>query len=216
MVVGLCGRMGTGDCVWGSMVLTYSYLLVLTRTYSYLLVFTRTCIRFVSEEVFLSKQFAVFMMLLHLRLLWAFADRKWFLEEGGAWNAVRMFFKEQGGEMGVGGAVAGGAVAGGVKRRRRLELTNERIASMVFASNFLGILCARSLHYQFYSWYFHSIPFILMGSRVPIWCTLPVLAMIEWCWNVFPSTVQSSGVLLGCHLAMLYLAYVHSGWPQSC
>jgi alpha-1,3-mannosyltransferase len=163
-------------------------------------------VRCVSEEVFLSRQFAVFMMLLHLRLLWAFADRKWFLEEGGAWNAVRMFFKNQGGEMDAGGTVTG------VKGRRR-DLTNERIASMVFVSNFIGILCARSLHYQFYSWYFHTIPFLLMGSRVPIRYTLPVYAMIEWCWNVFPSTVESSGVLLGCHMALLYLAYVHSGWP---
>ena len=170
-------------------------------------------VRFVSEEVFLSRQFAIFMMMLHLRLLWAFADKKWFFEEGGAWNAVRLFFKKQGGEEGVGGTVAGAAVAGGAKRRRR-ELTNDRIASMVFVSNFLGILCARSLHYQFYSWYFHTIPFILMGSRVPIRYTLPVFAMIEWCWNVFPSTVQSSSVLLGCHMTMLYPAYVHSGWPS--
>lgn len=33
--------------------------------------------------------------------------------------------------------------------------------STLFVSNFLGIITARSLHYQFYIWYFHTLPLLL-------------------------------------------------------
>lgn len=36
----------------------------------------------------------------------------------------------------------------------------------LFTANLLGICVARSLHYQFYSWYFHSLPYLLF-STVP-------------------------------------------------
>ena len=32
---------------------------------------------------------------------------------------------------------------------------------------------------------------------------LGLLLAIEYCWNVFPSSVASSSVLFGCHLVML-------------
>ena len=43
------------------------------------------------------------------------------------------------------------------------------VALSMFTCNLIGILCARSLHYQFYSWYYHSIPLILLYVRgVPL------------------------------------------------
>ena len=35
------------------------------------------------------------------------------------------------------------------------------ITWLFFVCNFVGIVCARSLHFQFYVWYYHSLPFLL-------------------------------------------------------
>uniref|UniRef100_A0A8C5M8Z9 Dol-P-Man:Man(5)GlcNAc(2)-PP-Dol alpha-1,3-mannosyltransferase n=1 Tax=Leptobrachium leishanense TaxID=445787 RepID=A0A8C5M8Z9_9ANUR len=86
------------------------------------------------------------------------------------------------------------------------RLSANQIVFVLFSSNFLGVMFSRSLHYQFYVWYFHSLPYLL-------WCTstaaLPglakilILGFIELSWNTFPSTIFSSCVLHLCHGAIL-------------
>lgn len=84
-------------------------------------------------------------------------------------------------------------------------LTAEYIAHVLFVSNMIGIIFARTLHYQFYSWYFHTIPMILWQTNARPWIgRFFILAFIEYAFNVFPATCQSSltlqmahGVILG-------------------
>jgi len=101
------------------------------------------------------------------------------------------------------------------------------IPLLLFTSNLIGITFARSLHYQFHSWYFHQVPFLLaMGGawnsvilgyvniylfvesrrdyrqekltfRAVLW------SMIEYGWATFPSTTLSSGLLFTAHIIML-------------
>ncbi|MFS8008310.1 putative dolichyl-P-Man:Man(5)GlcNAc(2)-PP-dolichol alpha-1,3-mannosyltransferase [Helianthus anomalus] len=37
----------------------------------------------------------------------------------------------------------------------------------MFTGNFVCIVCARSLHYRFYSWYFYSLPYLLWRTPFP-------------------------------------------------
>lgn len=69
------------------------------------------------------------------------------------------------------------------------------IVSLLFLSNFIGVVFARSLHYQFYVWYYHSLPLLLWiaSERLPVVARLLLLACVEYSWNVFPATAQSSG-----------------------
>ena len=74
----------------------------------------------------------------------------------------------------------------------------------LFMSNFIGVVFARSLHYQFYVWYFHQLHYLLWCcNKFPVVLKLLILGVVEICWNTYPSTVESSGALALCHALML-------------
>lgn len=77
----------------------------------------------------------------------------------------------------------------------------------MFIVNFIGIVCARSLHYQFYSWYFHSLPYLLWTNNFSVIVRFLLLALIEMCWNTYPSTSFTSVLLHVCHITVLYGVY---------
>eukprot|EP00842_Homolaphlyctis_polyrhiza_P003548 jgi/Hompol1/4194/HPOL_001750-RA len=83
------------------------------------------------------------------------------------------------------------------------QLSVDDMLLIMFSCNLIGITTARSLHYQFYSWYFFTIPYLLWRTRLHVALKLAIFAAIEWAWNVYPSTNTSSGVLLVCHIAIL-------------
>ncbi|TRY70011.1 hypothetical protein TCAL_06124 [Tigriopus californicus] len=73
----------------------------------------------------------------------------------------------------------------------------------MFMSNFIGVALARSLHYQFYVWYFHQLHYLFWCVRMPSVLRLCLLGLIELCWNTYPSTIWSSGLLHSSHLLLL-------------
>ncbi|XP_044144646.1 dol-P-Man:Man(5)GlcNAc(2)-PP-Dol alpha-1,3-mannosyltransferase [Bufo gargarizans] len=86
------------------------------------------------------------------------------------------------------------------------RLSANKIIFVLFTSNFLGVAFSRSLHYQFYVWYFHTLPYLLWctdSSVLPGLAKILVLGLIELSWNTFPSTPMSSGALHLCHVAIL-------------
>lgn len=53
-------------------------------------------------------------------------------------------------------------------RPYNVRLTPEHIMLTLFGGNFIGIACSRSIHYQYYAWYFHSLPFLLWRTNLPV------------------------------------------------
>eukprot|EP01119_Soliformovum_irregulare_P013442 TRINITY_DN3573_c0_g1_i1.p1 TRINITY_DN3573_c0_g1~~TRINITY_DN3573_c0_g1_i1.p1 ORF type:complete len:226 (+),score=36.25 TRINITY_DN3573_c0_g1_i1:585-1262(+) len=131
------------------------------------------------EELFLSKSWALFLLVCHVSVLLLFV-KKWSTQLP-VWS-----------------------------RKKQGIITPEMIVTVLFTSNFVGIVFARSLHFQFYVWYFHTLPFLIYRT----WKFNPHYAVglllsaafvaIEWCWNVFPSNPTSSSTLLICHLFILW------------
>jgi alpha-1,3-mannosyltransferase len=111
---------------------------------------------------------------------------------------------------------AGGAAAEAIANEKEVEAAPEpeeygihfdqsvQLALIpIFLANFIGIVCARSLHYQFYVWYFHSLPYLVWFTRFNTSLKLMLLFLIEFCWNTYPSTDLSSALLHACHVLLL-------------
>lgn len=83
-----------------------------------------------------------------------------------------------------------------------------KLVLLIFAvTNLIGVLFARSLHYQFLSWYCWLVPFLLHMAGYNIFTGAAVAMAHEWCWNVFPSTKQSSLLLVTILLSTLALVW---------
>ncbi|CAL5426012.1 unnamed protein product [Camellia sinensis] len=147
--------------------------------------------KFVPEPVFVSKEFAVSLLITHLILLAVFAHYRWCKHEGGLLNFLHLRFVPV--KLRV------------VDSQSTIKLLNkEHIVTTLFVGNFIGIICARSLHFQFYSWYFYSLPYLLWKTSFPTLLRLMLFVVVEFCWNVFPSNDYSSALLLCVHLIILW------------
>jgi len=157
-------------------------------------------LKFLPEDVFTSPWLAMGLLSIHIVLLFAWAFRKWFAADGGVGNALANFLKRTKIQQAV------PRRAGQPARKAHLgNVPGAEVAVMVFTGNFIGVATARTLHYQFYSWYCHTIPLMLWATPLPTIARVAIWALIEWAFNVFPATPVSSGVLCGCH-GLLILA----------
>lgn len=76
------------------------------------------------------------------------------------------------------------------------KLNKHFIIITIFISNLIGICFARTLHYQFYCWYFHTLPYLLWSISIyPIWFKVLILLSIEISFNIYPSLPWSSLLL---------------------
>ena len=140
--------------------------------------------KFLPEAVFVSRPLSIALLIAHVLML-SFLVKKWCSRDGGLLSRTIPNFVN--------------------RTQREIQTASaDHILFVVFSGNFIGIFCARTLHFQFFSWYFHSLPFLLWSLEsisVPI--KLIVLLCIELCWHVFPTTSFSSLALLSLHLCLL-------------
>ncbi|GAA5822603.1 hypothetical protein JCM3770_000615 [Rhodotorula araucariae] len=143
--------------------------------------------RFLGEEAFSRPGWGVLLLAAHAGglALWA---HKWATEDGGVVLLLRR------------------AARFPARKPSPAPLSPPRIATLFFVANLTGVLCARSLHPQFYAWFAWSLPWLVSGGAGPGgvegWTGIALLLPLEYGMSVWPSTDNSS---LGLVLAMLVL-----------
>ncbi|KAG7109502.1 hypothetical protein HYQ45_017851 [Verticillium longisporum] len=142
--------------------------------------------RFVGEELFLSQGFSLALLTGHVSVLWLFITTRWLkpaqkplsamipalLKADSPFNPLE--------EIQVSGFV-----------------TVKYIMTTVLTANVIGLLFARSLHYQFYAYLAWATPYLLWRSGIPFPFVYILWGVQEWAWNVYPSTDASSSVVVG-------------------
>ncbi|XP_065065002.1 dol-P-Man:Man(5)GlcNAc(2)-PP-Dol alpha-1,3-mannosyltransferase-like [Rhopilema esculentum] len=139
--------------------------------------------RFLPEWLFLNRYFHFALLLLHIITLITFWIKKWPRPASGWSSLLTKDF--------VG---------------TKLDATS--MLEILFASNFIGMCFSRSLHYQFYVWYFHTLPFLLWRTDLITPVKILILGLLELCWNTYPSTSASSLTIHACHLIIIIGLYV--------
>jgi alpha-1,3-mannosyltransferase len=137
--------------------------------------------KFVSPAIFNGANFPIGLLFAHFLLLICFFSFQWTKPKG-----VYQYLSK-----------------GFILNQKRKKLDQDHILVVLFTSNLIGIICARSLHYQFYSWYFYTLPYLLWRTNYHLIIKLIMFFAIEICWNIYPSTAYSSLLLLCLHLALL-------------
>jgi len=139
--------------------------------------------RFVGEEAFLSKGFATGLLVVHLTVLLVFFQIKWVHPTA---SGLGEFVTKQ-----LSGVLTQGELA-----MISQMITPTSVMDTVLGSMVIGLLCARSLHYQFYAYLGWATPYLLWrAGGGPVWVLLN-WAIQEYCWLVFPSTDISSGLVV--------------------
>ncbi|KAI1180694.1 glycosyltransferase [Nemania sp. FL0916] len=142
--------------------------------------------RFVGEDTFLSRPFALGLLTMHASVLFWYIANRWLKPTGKSWSTIaasilslRSPFSPQ------------------EETRLAMQITPEYVMTTMLSANIIGLLFARSLHYQFYSYLAWATPFLLWRSGAHPLLQYGLWALQEWAWNVFPSTNVSSGVVVG-------------------
>ena len=165
--------------------------------------------KFLPENIFVSKQFAIGLLCFHLLFLGLFFTQRWYPRHDDNDSAGKSKRRASGG----GGMVH--AIRDSFNKKMAVSLVNsdlniEFLLLTMFTSNFIGIVFCRSLHFQFYCWYFHTVPFLLwQNDQVPTIVKIMVLVGLEFTWSYCldpvegTSTPLSSSVLQFTHCVML-------------
>ena len=196
--------------------------------------------RFVTRAAFESRAFANALLLAHVLCLFAFAHGRWYRTTDDSARRTRRRRKEEEKEKERVPRVRffWGFFADWFRRLRagnaspttsvRTALSDPaHVMSTLHEGAFIGVVFARSLHYQFYAWYFHSLPFLLWrcdafdalavsafgtGTAFAVAASdaarVALLLTIERSWNVFPATEESSRTLFAAHAVLLVGLFV--------
>ena len=145
-----------------------------------------------SEKAFGNKKLAITLVVLHLGCLAVFGHFQW------TPRGLVTMLKRNSSFLGQ-----------DTRRRRRRSLSATHVALTLFTCNLIGMTFTRTIHYQFYLWYFHTLPFLLWKMALPVYYKIAVLVVTEYVFNTYPPKSEAG---LGLHLS--HLLMLQSLWER--
>jgi alpha-1,3-mannosyltransferase len=156
--------------------------------------------RFVGEDAFLSRSFSLVLLGLHVTILLAFITGRWLRPAGKPIaDMIKPLFY--------------GLPPFTDREERQVSkaITPRYVMTTILTANAIGLLFARSLHYQFYAYIAWCTPFLLWRSGLHPILQYLLWILQEWAWNVFPSTPLSSTIVV----SMLAVSVAGVWWKTS-
>ncbi|XP_033220668.1 lethal(2)neighbour of tid protein [Belonocnema kinseyi] len=148
--------------------------------------------RFLPEDLFVDKYFHIALLVLHLLTLAIFTPG-WitYLKSYSKLKAIEREIEPQ------------------LRKKEKFDTSamSQLFILPLFTANLIGITFSRSLHYQFYVWYYHTLPYLAWSANYSTVTRFVILGIIELCWNTYPSTIYSSAGLHLCHIFLLFNLY---------
>ncbi|KAF4636277.1 hypothetical protein G7Y89_g1808 [Cudoniella acicularis] len=152
--------------------------------------------RFMGEENFLSKEFSITLLVGHISALVVFITTRWLRPaEKPIMELITNALKWE-------------EPLGKMQHAVSIRISPNYILTTILTANAIGLLFARSLHYQFYAYIALATPFLLWRSGMHPILQYMTWAAQEWAWNVYPSTDTSSMVVVG----VLFLTVASVWW----
>ncbi|RFU80236.1 dol-p-man:man5 c2-pp-dol alpha-1,3-mannosyltransferase [Trichoderma arundinaceum] len=156
--------------------------------------------RMLGEELFLSRGFSITLLAFHAISLLVFISARWLkLKERSLLGIITYVVRFQ--------SPFSEREETGISNR---VVTPKYITSAILSANVVGLLFARSLHYQFYAYLAWATPFLLWTASPNPLVVIPLWLAQEWAWNVFPSTPFSSSVVVSVLAITVAMAFVGS------
>ncbi|CAK7265022.1 dolichyl-P-Man:Man(5)GlcNAc(2)-PP-dolichol alpha-1,3-mannosyltransferase [Sporothrix epigloea] len=148
--------------------------------------------RFAGEEIFLSAPFALGLLATHMALLILFITTRW-LRPARVFSPASLISR-------IVIPIVTRLESPFSEREETLlsarAVTPQFVLTSMLTANLVGLLTARSLHYQFYAYLAWTTPYLLWRSGVHPFVQYGIWGIQEWAWNVYPSTPISSGVVV--------------------
>lgn len=154
--------------------------------------------RFIGEDMFSSKEFSATLLIGHATVLTLFILTKW-LRPAVKSRPISIMLRK---------LLHGGEPLEGIQVVVARRITSRYVLTTTLTATIIGMLFARSLHYQFYALLAWATPLMLWQSSLHPVLQFALWAAQEWAWNVYPSTNLSSQIVVG----VMALAVAGAWW----
>ena len=137
--------------------------------------------KFLPEPVFHDRRFHAALLVVHIAALLLYYRRRGWLRRRHDPTTVTAV-------AGAGqGATATAAGPRAASASTPVVWTAAEQLDAFAVTNLIGVVCSRSLHYSFFVWYIHLLPWVYRRARLPWWAAGIFAAVIEVVWNQWQS-----------------------------